>query len=424
MTDLNKNSTTSSCSYTSIVPSNHYEYGRISIVGSIAESFWRGTAYSSEALLKPNADIDIWVDNHKHAEGLKEGKIPLPPYTYINDMANHPNLIRDIKVMPPSIMRLMPKGLADIDTLYTILISHLGWESPHWSKYKAKAITFNMKEHAAVKLELYQELLKYWKKKFGNKPFLSLNKSKSDFFTDYVPYKYEHDLLHGYVAYPNVPLYTKVLKDGQDIAIDKNKFEELSYQDKLELFREEITVIAAERWLLVPNPKVSWYKAYELALEKTVTKLTKNWASEFIIYNLETLSKPEFRKFENLLKYTENDYMKTDIQDFEALLVTMKMMAKKDQYVPDTVKELVYDLSENEIHGMNRELLDDYGFEHMEQEGGGEGGSEYCWAVFRFKNKVYKTEYSYYSYDGHYYDEILDTLREVFPTQKMVTVYE
>jgi hypothetical protein len=405
-------------------PDAHYEYGRICIVGSVAEEAWRGVAYDFRSLSKENFDIDIWVDNKQTAKEIKSGDIYLPLSTYTRGKAIGPEIIKDIKVMPPSVMRLMPKGLADIDTLYTILISHLGWESPHWSKYKAKAITFKMKEHAAVKLELYQELLKHWKKEFGNKPFLSLNKSKSDFFTDYVPYKYEHDLLHGYVAYPNVPLYTKVLKDGQDIAIDKNKFEELSYQDKLELFREEITVIAAERWLLVPKPKVSWYKAYELALEKTVTKLTKNWASEFIIYNLETLSKPEFRKFENLLKYTENDYMKTDIQDFEALLVTMKMMAKKDQYIPDTVKDLVYDLSENEIHGMNIELLDDYGFEHMEQEGGGEGGSEYCWAVFRFKNKLYKTEYSYYSYDGHYYNDILETLREVVPTQKMVTVYE
>ena len=65
-----------------------------------------------------------------------------------------------------------------------------------------------------------------------------------------------------------------------------------------------------------------------------------------------------------------------------------------------------------------------WGYEHLEQEGGGEGGSEYCYGVFKLKGKVYRAEYRYYSYHGSDYSGILDTLMEVKPVQKVITVYE
>lgn len=67
---------------------------------------------------------------------------------------------------------------------------------------------------------------------------------------------------------------------------------------------------------------------------------------------------------------------------------------------------------------------DEYGYEHLQQEGGGEGGAEYCWGVFRLKGVVYKAEWSYYSYHGYEYDEIADTLRIVKPVEKTITVWE
>ena len=66
----------------------------------------------------------------------------------------------------------------------------------------------------------------------------------------------------------------------------------------------------------------------------------------------------------------------------------------------------------------------EFQYKHIEQDGGGEGGSEYCYGVFELKGVVYKAEYSYYSQYGHDYDDILSTLKVVTPVQKMVTVYE
>lgn len=63
-------------------------------------------------------------------------------------------------------------------------------------------------------------------------------------------------------------------------------------------------------------------------------------------------------------------------------------------------------------------------YEHIQQEGGGEGGSEYCYGVFKLNDKYFKAEYSYYSYNGFDYDYIADTLHEVHPIEKTITVYE
>lgn len=65
-----------------------------------------------------------------------------------------------------------------------------------------------------------------------------------------------------------------------------------------------------------------------------------------------------------------------------------------------------------------------FDFEHIEQEGGGEGGTEYCYGVFKINGKYYKAEYSYYSYNGHEYDDIKSTIEEVFPVERLVTFYE
>lgn len=64
------------------------------------------------------------------------------------------------------------------------------------------------------------------------------------------------------------------------------------------------------------------------------------------------------------------------------------------------------------------------GYNHLEQDGGGEGGAEYCHGVFELKGKVYKAEYSYYSFNGYEYGGICDTLKEAKPVQKTITVYE
>lgn len=65
-----------------------------------------------------------------------------------------------------------------------------------------------------------------------------------------------------------------------------------------------------------------------------------------------------------------------------------------------------------------------YDYEWMTGQRGGEGSGEYCYGVIRFKGKFYKAEWTYYSYNGCEYEDIISTIREVKPVEKLVVVYE
>ena len=69
-------------------------------------------------------------------------------------------------------------------------------------------------------------------------------------------------------------------------------------------------------------------------------------------------------------------------------------------------------------------ILDQYGYEALEGDYGGEGEGEYCYGVIRFQGKYYKAEWSYYSYNGCGYDDIESTVKEVVPKEKTIIVYE
>jgi hypothetical protein len=69
-------------------------------------------------------------------------------------------------------------------------------------------------------------------------------------------------------------------------------------------------------------------------------------------------------------------------------------------------------------------LIASYDYEHIESAGGGEGEGEYCYGIIKFQDKYYKAEWSYYSYEGCDYTSIVNTIVEVSPVEKTITVYE
>lgn len=66
----------------------------------------------------------------------------------------------------------------------------------------------------------------------------------------------------------------------------------------------------------------------------------------------------------------------------------------------------------------------DNGFKFHEGETGGDGSGEYCYAIFSWKGKTYKIEFSYYSHYGNNFDDVESTIKEVRPVEKLVTVWE
>jgi hypothetical protein len=71
-----------------------------------------------------------------------------------------------------------------------------------------------------------------------------------------------------------------------------------------------------------------------------------------------------------------------------------------------------------------KNVFDRCNIQEVEQEGGGEGGGEYCYSVWSIFDQFVRFEYSYYSYNGYDMDGAEDTLRIVTPKEKTIIVYE
>lgn len=332
----------------------------------------------------------------------------------------------DIITVPEEIYNLLynETGYITPDLVLTLKMSHLSWDVK-WEKTK-RHINILLNLGYKPNLEVYHSLKKHWETIHGSKSHLSLNKRKNVFFNDFVTYVVDHDYLHELVSHPNEPIYKRCLKDNEEVLIDYNKFLRLSFDEQLRMFREEITVIAIERYLINPSNlgKFTWMQSWNLALKKTIISLTKNWATDFIIHNLFEFSKPEYSYFE----YALHTLQKLHTIETEELKMKDKFtklyhsLTKPDESnVFESPEEMVYLMCEGEF---NYELSIKLQYEHLVQEGGGEGGAEYCYGVFKLGDTIYKAEYSYYSHSGHEYWDILYTLQEVKPVQKTITVYE
>jgi hypothetical protein len=190
---------------------------------------------------------------------------------------------------------------ASPDILYTLKFSHAIYNI-HWDK-TIHDIRFFQSKGCKLIPELLEILRKDWEIKHGAKK-LSLNMKSNEFFNEYVYRRYPHDLLHKFVAHEEIPMYQKCLKDEQEILIDKEKFFKLSYEQQINMFREEIYVQALERYILVDKP-LNIIVAYNRALKDVVTRLTKGWASDFILTNIEeyvTFNKQFTKGFEEWIK--------------------------------------------------------------------------------------------------------------------------
>lgn len=318
----------------------------------------------------------------------------------------------DTIVVPKNILHLIPtkEGRATPDAVYTIKLSHLPYNI-HWDKHWRDAQY--LKKRGCVVIEpLYRALSDYWKRINGNKEFLSLNRSKQSFFNDYVTYLYDHDYLHELVAYPNKPIYLQCLKEGQDVLIDNDKLWSLPFKQQIKMFREEIGVIACERWLINPvtKGKVSWTQAWNMSVKKTITSLTKGRASEFLVRHMEYFIKPDKTELEHIFKTLNIGELNMGIKlsNEEVGLLKADIVANTD------TKEWDNDL-----------LLGYYnidGLDVIEQDSGGEGGGESCYTILKWKDVFYKVTYSYYSYEGFEFDYAQWYI--VTPKETIVTVYD
>jgi hypothetical protein len=184
------------------------------------------------------------------------------------------------------------RGMADLDELYTIKISHSYWElHGTWTKHMEDAARFK-REGAQLLPDLHDLLYKVWVEQHGAKK-VNLNMDSSDFFNDAVKRVYDHDSIHASVAYFDHPLYEDVMMDGQSVKTDMRKVWALPFDLRVKLFREEVYATALERIVIPRDYKCSPTAAYVWALRRTITSLTKGRSATFMADNYELFRNPD-----------------------------------------------------------------------------------------------------------------------------------
>lgn len=183
--------------------------------------------------------------------------------------------------------------LATLDELYTIKISHSYWELPNgsWTKHMEDSVKLR---DAGARLipELHQMLYRVWAEKHGAKR-VDLNMDKTEFFTDGVKRRYDHDSIHYSVAYGDRPMYESVLKAPPSVAIDMPRVWALPVEDQIRLFREEVYATALERKMVPADYRCSPRAAYAWALRRTITSLTKGRSATFMALNYDEFRAPD-----------------------------------------------------------------------------------------------------------------------------------
>jgi hypothetical protein len=183
--------------------------------------------------------------------------------------------------------------IATLDELYTIKVSHIFWDLKNnsWEKHAYDIMQLH-KAGANLDLGLYTVLYKIWEEIHGKKK-VNLNASPEDFFNSRVARVYDHDSIHASVAYYDKPMYFRILRDGHAVAVDINKWNALSLEDKFKTVREEVYATALERQLIPSSYTASPRAAYQWALKKTITSFSKGWFPLFIVTHLQELWKPD-----------------------------------------------------------------------------------------------------------------------------------
>lgn len=182
---------------------------------------------------------------------------------------------------------------ATLEELYTIKVSHIFWDLKNnsWDKHACDIMKMQEKDIKLIP-ELYKLLYKVWIEVHGNKK-ANLSQMADSFFKDGVTRIYVHDSIHASVAYYDAPLYERILMDGEEVKVDKLKFDAMSHEDKIKLVREEVYATALERLVVPSGYKYSPRRAYGWALRRTVTSLARGWFALYIVENLRELWKPD-----------------------------------------------------------------------------------------------------------------------------------
>ncbi len=180
----------------------------------------------------------------------------------------------DVKVMVP------------LD-LYTLKCSHAFFDI-WWGKTLRDIVFMQSKGHTYTTENMFQQFYKEWEIKHGKKRAFLAEKNE-DFFKSSVKRKYVHDSIHEAVAFYDRPMFERVKTDKTKAFVSKQKFLDLSQEDKDKLCLEEIHVIALERFLIPRDFKMNVKSARLEAAKILITSAAKGWWPRYLVENFRRL---------------------------------------------------------------------------------------------------------------------------------------
>lgn len=193
-----------------------------------------------------------------------------------------------------------------MDELYNLKISHSFWNLPNnsWDKHLWD-IQFLKENGCKFIPSLFWELFEHWENVYGKRNSSNLEMSAKDFFNNKISYDIKHDDLHEIlVQHPyfngDSPTYKKILKEGAEVDVCMEKFNNLSELDKFNVVFEEVAVMSMENRF----PKeMFWKEKFQKMLKKFIISHCKVEEGVWIIQNhKELLTKIPFnyQEFINL----------------------------------------------------------------------------------------------------------------------------
>ena len=276
----------------------HHKDAKYLVIGSWAIALRENYVGSYKFLDRPVADFD-YIAPFELVQRLSKYKDVVASYPTNKNhwvIKTNDGKIRDIEIAWPgstgeelihiihsrgSYMSGPDEGsmVPDFNVLLTLKESHKYLKNnPHFEKTRNDILTMR-----ALGIQMPDWLHDWYiqrKKATYWYQHPKLNQSKKDFFTDDVPYKYDHDDTHKAIALGNRPAYLEYKINEEEVLCSEAKFLEQSEEVRLAGVYEEATVLALER-SQVPYPDCDPLWSFKTALQKVCTSITSGWFREY-----------------------------------------------------------------------------------------------------------------------------------------------
>lgn len=181
--------------------------------------------------------------------------------------------------------------LAPLNLLYMIKLSHMYKKTTMIEFKKTMSDILVMEENGAVFDEKFRDVFDMRKKETYNYSHPKLNQSKNNFFTDDVPYIYDHDSIHLAVKNLEKPAYQYFKPEQNEVLCSKELFYKQDEKIKLLSVYEEACVLALERSIIPFNitEQDKIRDRFEYALMKVCTSITSGWFRKYAWRNYRTV---------------------------------------------------------------------------------------------------------------------------------------